>query len=54
MYDYYIYIDYIYIFTGLVRDASHKINELKPELMNSGLDISKLTSVSLNMHTHEH
>lgn len=29
-----------------VRDASHKLNELKPELTKSGLDISELTTVS--------
>lgn len=29
-----------------VRDASNKLNELKPELMKSGLDISDLTTVS--------
>ncbi|ROL42214.1 Structural maintenance of chromosomes flexible hinge domain-containing protein 1 [Anabarilius grahami] len=29
-----------------VQDATHKQNELKPELMKSGLDISKLTTVA--------
>ncbi|XP_073691670.1 structural maintenance of chromosomes flexible hinge domain-containing protein 1-like [Garra rufa] len=29
-----------------VRDANHKLNELQPELMKCGLDVSELTAVS--------
>lgn len=40
-----------FVFTGQVQDATHKLNELKPELMKCGFDVSELTTVSLYMHT---
>lgn len=46
-----VWLAYFFVFTGQVRDATHKLNELKPELMKCGLDISELATVSLCMHT---
>ncbi len=41
----------LYVSAGQVRDATLKLNELKPELMKCGLDVSEQTTVSLYMHT---
>lgn len=45
---------YLFVSTGQVRDANHKLNELKPELMKCGINISELSTVSLYMHTNMH
>lgn len=45
---------YLFVSTGQVQDATHKLNELKTELQKSGLGVSELTTVSLYTHTNMH
>lgn len=46
-----VWLIYLLVPAGQVRDATHKLNELKPELMKCGLDVSGLTTVSLYMQS---